>query len=209
MSSRARLTALIVLITFAWVCTLLIEGVPVSPSWLKSFSIVQIVVAGGLVLFDRLLWKVPLVSRLLHRPVIGGTWRGLVHSSYSEGPIRCYLAVKQTYARISINLLTAKGKSHSLACRWGKAGGAEGVFYIYQLVPDILGRESDPVRFGGGVLEISGHPPREVHGPYWTDSRTVGKIVFSEWTEELCGDFGTAELAAFGSRGHVTGTRAS
>lgn len=200
MGSRARLTALIVLVSFAWGCTLLIEGVPVSVSWLKSFSIVQIVVAGGLVLFDRFLWRVPPISHLLGRPVIRGTWKGMVYSSSIPHPIPCYVAVKQSYDRVHISLFTDKGRSHSLACRWGRANGTEVIFYIYQFVPDILDREHEPVRFGGGILEIAGHPPRELEVAYWTDRRTMGKIILSEWTADLCGDFGTADRAVYGTR---------
>lgn len=201
MNSRSRLTALILLITLAWAGTLLIEGVPVSSGWLRSFSIVQIMVTGGIVIFDRLLWRIWLVPRLLGRPVIHGTWRGHVFSNYRDAPIPSYLAIKQTYSRISISLITDQGRSHSLACRWSKAdNGEQGVFYIYQLVPDILSRKSDPVRFGGGMLEVAGQPPHEVHGPYWTDGLTVGKISFSEWTRKVCGDFRGAERADYVER---------
>jgi predicted pore-forming effector associated with SMODS systems len=198
MSSRSRITALIGLVTIAWVITLIIEGVPVSVTWLQSFSIVQLVVSGGIVLFNRVLWRLPLVSTLVGRPVIQGTWRGEIYSSFVDTPIPSYLSIRQTYSRIELYVITAKGRSHTRACQWGATdGGSPGVFYIYQLVPDILGRADDPVRFGGGVLEISNGPSLQLHGPYWTDARTLGRLSFAEKSKKVCTDLHGAERLTF------------
>jgi hypothetical protein len=201
MTSRTQLSALILLTTAAWVITLLIEGVPVSAGWLGSFGVVQLAVTGGVFVFDRWLWKFRPLPRLLGRPVIHGTWRGRVTSSWRPEPLDGFLVIRQTFTDVSINLITANGRSHTLACRWRNTDSGEpGVFHIYQLVPSRFARDADPVRYGGCVLEICGNPAQELRGPYWTDGSTYGELSFTAHTRHVCSDYGTAQRAEYNEK---------
>jgi SMODS-associating 2TM, beta-strand rich effector domain len=194
MTLRTRLSILVALTTVAWAITLAVEGEPLSLRWLGSFGLVQAVVTGGVFAFERYLWRLPGLPRLLNRPAIHGTWAGVVQSSYENRTIPAYLAVRQTYSSISIYVLTASGRSHTLACNWQRLeSGDPGLFYIYQLVTNVLDRPTDPVRYGGGILEICGRPPIELAGPYWTDARTIGVLSFKHRVKRLHTDFNRAD----------------
>ena len=58
-----------------WAVLLFVE-VFLKATYLKPYSVVVTVLVIGLILFDRWLWRMPGVSRLVRHPILQGNWKG-------------------------------------------------------------------------------------------------------------------------------------
>jgi hypothetical protein len=69
-------------------------------------------------IFDKYLWRVPILQRigLVKVPDLNGTWKGDIVSSFDAQATKhdVTVEIRQSWARISINVGTQNSKSHSL-----------------------------------------------------------------------------------------------
>jgi SMODS-associating 2TM, beta-strand rich effector domain len=188
MSLRFQIIVWVGLSTAVWALLLLFRGVAVDPHWIGSFGQAVTLVTVIVVATDRYFCYLGPLCRLVpHQPVIHGTWKGWIESSKQKAPIPGFLVITQSLTRVSVSLLTARGRSHTITSRWGKTDlRAPAVHYTFRRFPSKPAGEGQPIiRFGSGVLEISGRPAGKITGPYWTEVQTIGHMEFTRATKKL------------------------
>lgn len=199
-----------VLTTATWVGVVLIRGTPLDVSVLTSFGLVLAVVVFLMASLDRLLWRLPGVGLLLRSgmPVIQGTWKGQVRSSRREQPFDAFLVITQTLSRVSVRLLAETGSSETLASSWGRSDDRNpAIFYVWRRHPLALGEgvdgtDADPpgyIQYGAGVLEVCGEGGCHLRGPFWTDERHAGNVLFDRHQAKVCNSYRDA-TALFSNR---------
>ncbi|MGH9891676.1 MAG: hypothetical protein ACREA0_06780, partial [bacterium] len=188
--SRYHIYALVGLAFSVWALVMLATGRTVGWAELKPFSIVVSVVAGGVAVFDRWLWKIPcLYPWFVKTPDISGTWRVTLVSEWVDpdteekhGPISCFMTVRQTYSRLSMRLMTAESSSWLIA--HGFVYSDDGVIHVtgvYQNEPQIALRGTrSEIHYGALRLEVKGTPPAVLDGNYWTDRNSRGSMKLTD-----------------------------
>ena len=190
MLTRFHATTLALIVGVIWLVLLVVDGVAVELKWLAHLPRVVPVLLIVLWGFDRWLWRAPRVGEwLAGRPYLGGTWLVELRSDWKDPatglqvrPITAYMAVRQTFSKLSMRLMTRESESTLVANKILKA--EDGVFQIvtvYQNVPDIsLRGVRSEIHFGAFVLNVQGSPPQELRGHYWTDRNTSGHMTLKE-----------------------------
>jgi len=204
MQERTLIRAIVFLTTVAWVGVVVARGSKLDISLLSSFGVVATIVVALMALFDRFLWRLPVIHRAFSRthPLVRGTWPGQAISSRRDKPYDGYLVIDQTLSRVSVRLLTETGWSETLASRWGRSDdGNPAIFYIWRRYPGLAGSGPDAdegklgfIPYGAGVLEICGDSPYVLKGPYWTSEQQMGQMQFEGRDPGLCKSFADAEV---------------
>ena len=126
MLSKSHISAIVMLVVAVWAATLWIKGIPFTwdDAWplTAPFSIAVSTVYGSIILFDKLLWRIPWWRPwFIRRPVLAGTWKATLLSNYVDQttgkkvpPIEGFWVVRQNFSSISIRLFTKKSASFSL-----------------------------------------------------------------------------------------------
>jgi hypothetical protein len=168
------------------ICALLflLHGVGIKKQWLDDASLAISIALALAGLFDRYLWKLPLLRRLLVAvPDISGTWKGTVSSTWidpskkrSPAPIEAYFSVHQTASSFHLRLMTPDSSSDLLSAQvLPSAQGNCRVAGIYLNEPRIRHRLKSPIHHGAIILDIADQA-RPLHGSYWTDRATSGDM---------------------------------
>jgi hypothetical protein len=207
MVGRGRVQAALIIAIVVWSAVLFLEGVTLRFADLRPYSIAIAVVLICLYGFDRWLWRIGPLPRLLGRPVLAGTWKGELRSTWVDhetgevgAPIAAFLLIRQTYDAISLRLVTARSSSRSETAGLLKAAdGVPEVLLIYQNVPLPLQREQSPIHYGAMRLAVHGQPPTRLEGAYWTDRETKGQADFTTYSSRAFSDFASATQATTGS----------
>ena len=120
MAGKLQTQVILATTVVVWGALLLIQGVTLKASYLRPYSLVVGILILLQVVFDRWLWRVPAVARVLRCPVLRGTWKGQLRSTWEDSktgqriePIDVFLVVRQTYSTVSIRLMTAESSSRS------------------------------------------------------------------------------------------------
>lgn len=185
MISRFQLSALISIIFGIWAVFMIFTGIPITSVFFKPFSLIVGVVGIILIIFDKWLWKLPLIHSLfVPFPNISGTWQGSIISSWTDPqtskqipPIDAYLVIYQTYSSLNLRIMTRESRSDLLSGNFiSNKGSPHKIAGIYNNVPNIEVRERSPIHYGGLLLEI--HNDQTLEGEYWTDRNTKGYLKF-------------------------------
>lgn len=102
----------------AWLLNRVLEGLQFGlPWWVDAPSVVGFY-AVFYTAFDRCLWRMPILRRigLVKVPDLHGTWEGRIASSFDAHATKydATIGIRQSWARISIDLRTPDSRSHSL-----------------------------------------------------------------------------------------------
>ncbi|MGD5622406.1 hypothetical protein QUU41_22665, partial [Xanthomonas citri pv. citri] len=105
-------------------------------------------------------------------------------------PLLGSATVIQTFSSLSIRIRTNSQSSFLLAERLIRHGdGAYEVIGVYQSEPSIHLRGSQSeIHFGGFKYAVSGSPPVEMNGHYWTDRNTAGSIRLMRTIQQRAGE---------------------
>jgi hypothetical protein len=207
MPSRSQIQVAIGIVIVAWMVLLLIEGVALVPSYIKPLSLAISIAYFVLLAFDRWFWRVPFVARILHCPVLRGTWKGQIKSSWIDPgtgeriePIDVFLAIRQTYSSIFIRLLTKESSSWSLVASLdAPRDDVARASSTYQNIPGLLIQDRSRIHHGALMLEVQGNPASRLTGSYWTDRDTKGEVLMSAHVSKVCTDFTDASVIAWPS----------
>lgn len=184
---------------------LVLQGVKVETSWLRSLNIAVGAVTVLVWMFDRYAWRAPLVRRAVPRRLLRGTWRGTLISDWTEPdtgdglePIKVYLAVDQTYSDVMASLMTSESKSQSIVATLDDPSRGQCLLSaIYINTPELLRQDQSRIHRGGLVLEVSGKPADRLSGSYWTDRGTRGQLTLTGHTPTIHDSFAAAERGTF------------
>lgn len=201
MLSRLHLSVILAFAAAIWGAMLLAEGVAISGTWFRPFSTVVGVLLLLLVAFDLWAWRLRFLQGwFVPRPDIRGTWSVELRtdwknptSSTGVGPIRAFLAVRQTYSTLSLRMLTAESSSELVAAEISKAAdGTYRVAGVYRNEPKLSVRDRSPIHYGALVLEVHGDPVKDLAGYYWTDRNTRGEVQTSGRHPKISSSFDEA-----------------
>lgn len=172
-------------------------------SYLQPYSFAVSIVILFFIAFDRWLWRIPPIARALHYPVLWGTWKGQLRSTWidpSTGqgtePIDVFLVIRQTYSTVSITLMTKESSSRSLVASLDTPNDdIAGISSIYQNIPRTLIQRTSRIHHGSLMLEVHGSPANHLAGSYWTDRDTKGELVLDLRLPKIYTNFEEASKA--------------
>jgi hypothetical protein len=153
----------------------------------KSAPMVLTILNAAVFVFDRLLWKIPILHPwFVPNPNLNGTFKGNLQSSWVDPTtdlrkslIDTFVVVRQTAFTIHIRLYTAESESISLSSSFIKSDdGSQYLMCMYRNEPKQSARSQSPIHYGSCSLKIS-HNHLQLTGMYWTDRKTVGDMSFS------------------------------
>ncbi len=182
--TRTQVTALLGFAVLTWGTWLLSAGVAVGVEHLAPFSLTVGALVGVVTLFNLYVWRWPVFRSVLSdRPILRGTWQLEMESNFIDEAtgqkkrIEAYYLIRQTYAHLSIRLLTKETTSKTLCAQLSKSDDGEWMLQgTYLDTPDISQREHSQIHFGAFGLRLAGDPISSIHGQYWTDRGTKGTV---------------------------------
>jgi hypothetical protein len=207
MTSRFQAQVIIGIAVLVWALMLLTEGVTLKASYLQPYSLAVGVVILLLFAFDHWLWRIPLLARVLHCPLLRGTWRGQLRSTWKDSttsqaiePIDVFLVVRQTYSTISQRLMTKESSSRSLVASLEVSRDeVPTLSSMYQNMPDLLKQGRSRIHHGALMLEVQGNPANRLKGYYWTDRDTKGEVSLDARSKKVYTSFDEAAAAIWPS----------
>src|SRR5919107_3463242 len=209
MISRTLLWTIVGIVTGIYLIGLLLLNKPAATTIWQLSGFAVMVASVVLFAFERFLWrffrKLPGVRTIFKHPVVHGTWKGTIESSYvypetgeREGPTEAYLAVRQTYSSIHVELFTSRSPSESLACELKKkSNGRYEIYTIYENKAPSLSRGTSPIHHGGMMLKVVGDPARALEGSYWTDRETHGVLKGDKYSQDVYDRFEDASKGTY------------
>jgi len=180
---------------------MVLGGIPITNDFFRPFSFVVGIVGILLLLFDKWLWKLPVIHSLfVPFPDVSGTWKGQIVSSWKDAktgeqrePIDAFLVIYQTYSSINIRMITKESKSDLLSGNIiQNQSGSDKIAGIYNNFPNLLIRDKSPIHYGGLLLEINNGEKTILEGEYWTDRDTKGTLRFDIRMKKICDNFDSA-----------------
>lgn len=178
-----------------WFVAALMMGVPVDQAWTKPLSITASVVVLLLMSFDSFLWAL-VPNRFMRVPKLAGTWKATLKSSFKNDDgkpteLTCFLAIKQTYSSIHIEMLFPKSESYSTSASIVFPDGIAELWYSYRSEAHSLNRDGNPPHKGAAKMRIA----EGLSGDYWTDRGSYGRIETSAHTSKFIRDYKSAAAA--------------
>lgn len=171
------------------------DGPEVAGITVGRLGIVSTVLISAIVVFNRWLWRIPLVVRVLRTgPVLRGTWKGESVSTYDNERRVVFLAVRQSFTEIEARLMTEESTSETTSSQLLRRPEDLTILeYSYSNVPRATVRDRSEVHFGSARLESTGQQPTRLEGDYWTDRRTTGEMRFTTRTDRILQTYADAE----------------
>lgn len=212
MTNGLLLKGLIAVAALAWAGALVADGKAVPSSFFAPMSTVTGIVAFTLVVFEKVLWRVPGMSLLVHRPDLRGTWKGTVRSSWvgPDGlpqPERdVFVTIAQTYSTLHVRLFSDESSSEPLvASVLRHPDDTYDVALVYRNSPKVAVRERSEISVGGALLRVGGEKEEKLEGQYWTDRLTRGDMSVVRFTRTRARDLTTARALAAAAAAKSTG----
>lgn len=176
------------------------DGPQVAGITVGRLGIVSTVLITVIGVFDRWLWRVPAFVRILRTgPVLRGTWKGRLISTYDQQSRRVYLSVRQRFTEIEVRMMTEESTSETTSSQLLRRPEDLSVIeYSYSNIPRATVRDRSEVHFGTARLECTGQVPSRLEGAYWTDRRTTGEIELTTRVPVLLQSYAEAEAYDFG-----------
>ncbi len=199
LSPRTHIVAVVVVVVFT--VGIWLSGDGVELGWLRFYSAAVFLAAAVVELWDRILWRVPIIQRLGARPRnVRGTWKGRL-TSYWVDPATgrsppaktVYFAVRQTGTTVSAVLFTNQLKSYSTLASVRHTAGSSSLDYLYVGRPEMKYEEGNRMHHGSASLDIVGQPATRLAGRYWTDRDSRGELEFVERRPQVAEDYQSAE----------------
>jgi hypothetical protein len=169
-------------------------------TYAKALVTASGVVVLFLLAYDRWAWRWPPFRSLTRRPILHGTWKAELRTSYparAHETIECYLAITQTYSQICVDMLFDRSSSRSMSGDLVFEGGRCVLYYIFYTQAGALHREGNPPGRGGAALVVSREPDLYLEGDYWTERDTRGTVRTLGRAAKVHDTFEAARTAAY------------
>jgi hypothetical protein len=169
----------------------------VSSSVLSPLAILSIALL--ILAYDRCLWRLPLVRRLTGVPLLAGTWRGTLVSTYScsdvrqRQPILVAMLITQTASTVTVSLFTNESMSTSTTAlltrlkdrRWSLS-------WSYENTPCATVRDRSVRHRGKAEANVGIENGAILGADYFTDRHTSGEIKLVDWSPSRYGTLKSA-----------------
>lgn len=173
----ARITiALAALVSGAIVLS---TGGRVDISLAKAVATASTVVILLLLAFDRWLWRWPGIRRLHATPVIRGTWKTELRTTYEDRKdelIEGYLAIDQTYSSIRARMLFDRSRSSPMTGDLVRENGRVVLYYVFRTDKHALEPATNRPSRGAADLTVGMKPTPHLEGDYWMEVGTRGSL---------------------------------
>jgi hypothetical protein len=166
--------------------------------WISGASSAVILM---LVVYDRWLWRWPLVRKAAEyqgRPVIHGTWQGQLKykkdGQGNPGTTPVYLSIAQTYSTVQVRGFFTTSESYSLTADIDRPlPNQRRLVFAYHGEAPHPNRDNNRPHDGTAMLNIVGIPAKHIKGSYYTDRGGSGEIKLTEYTPSLSESYEDAE----------------
>ena len=118
----------------------------------------------------------------LNRPyILKKYYQGIIRYEYNGVPGEKKISVKVMQSRLTLKIETKTdiNSSVTISARIVSEFGKHILYYIYLTNPSALSQSQNPIQYGTCRMVLEGDNSKII-GKYWTSSRTMGDI---EWTE--------------------------
>lgn len=196
MNANTQVKVAIGIAAAVWFVIAILTHQTTSTTALRTISIAGSAATIIFLLYDRYIWKWPIVRMFTGKPVITGTWRGTVRSDYlAPGksrplpPIAAVIRIEQTDSKVYVTLFTSESQSVSELGRVVKEpDGRWRIIWQYVNSPRPPVRHRSNVHQGVCDVYISGKHGEALTGQYYTNRKTVGEVNFNEWSKQQYAD---------------------
>jgi SMODS-associating 2TM, beta-strand rich effector domain len=165
--------------------------------WIVSTTSVVILF---LLVFDRWLWRYAPFYWMVSRPILHGTWKSELNTTYAaraEETIEAYLVIRQTYSRICVDMLFDRSRSRSMSGDLVQEGGRCNLYYIFHSHAHTRHREGNPPSRGAAALTIARQPQTHIEGDYWMERETGGDLKTVGYSPKIYDTFSAAQTASY------------
>lgn len=192
MLTDRRVRAVLTVAAPIWAALLLLQGVNVDLGFFKPLSAVTGTTIIALGLYDRRLWRWPLLRKLQQQPIVHGTWSGQLVSTWvnpatskSPDPIEVFMVVHQTASTVRFEMLTAESASRTVSAALEDAeAGAWVLSGMYLNTPELSIQQRSRIHRGSAVMQVHRGKTVLIEGSYWTDRDTRGSLRFDRHSPE-------------------------
>lgn len=195
MPSQGKGQVIVATVALVWLVLALVTDQTLSPTPLRLYSVGGSVVALLLLVYERYVWRWPLVRRFTGMPLLDGTWRGVVVSSHGAipNPIPSVFRVSQTATAITVTMFSAESSSTSrYAALTSLSDQRWALMWSYDNMPRASVRHRSEHHRGSAEAILGNENDEMLVGEYYTDRLTRGEIRLDEWSPSR---YGTAESA--------------
>ena len=161
-----------------------------------------------LVLYDRWIWRWPLVqklSELAGHPIIHGTWKATLaferDANGRPGTLTCYFSIYQTLSGVQLRGFFTTSESQSLTASIDRPQPNQYrlVFAYHSEAPHPARNQNRP-HDGTAMLNIIGRPVESLIGSYYTDRGGAGTLKLTGYTKKLSESYDQAASRQYGKR---------
>jgi hypothetical protein len=194
----ARITIALAAIVSAFV--VVASGGSVNLNLTKAVVSASSVVILVLLAFDRILWRLPGFRRFHRRPILHGTWKTELSTSYEERKdegIDCYLVINQTFSRICARMLFDRSRSGSMSGDIVRENGRCVLYFVFRSDKDALEPAANPPGRGAADLTIATKPSLHLEGDYWMMGGTQGKMRTVGYSKTLFDTYSGAQEGGY------------
>jgi hypothetical protein len=185
----------------AWALILLVTGDSLKASWAQPVGLAASIVVLVLLAYDRWVWRWRALRRLTRRPVLHGTWRTELRTSYGDCKdevIQAYLVIRQTYSRILVAMLFDRSRSNSMSAELVVEDGRWVLHYLFRSEKQVLYRDGNPPARGAAQLTVAKVPKIHLEGDYWMEHGTRGQVRTVGYNRAICDTYHAADNQSYG-----------
>jgi SMODS-associating 2TM, beta-strand rich effector domain len=189
MVERKTVQIIVGIVAGVWLVLALLAGQTLSPMPLRLYSVSVAAVTLVFLTYDQYLWRWKFVRYFTGLPLLEGTWRGTLFSSFIRDgqqipPTSVVLRIKQSAFSVSITLFTAESSSVSEQARLTKeSDGRWRLSWLYANTPRPSVRYRSDRHHGACYLYIGATSQDGLRGEYFTDRLTRGELKLTEWSK--------------------------
>lgn len=183
-----------------------LTGKTVDSDGLKWVSSIATVITFAVLIFDRWLWRAPIIRWIVIRlgvPIVHGTWKGKLNydadADGKSGSVDFYLRIKQTFSSVTLCGFVSTSESYALAASIEKTKTATPqLVYMYRSEAPHGKRTNNRPHDGASVLKLIGAPVRSIEGSYFTERPGgSGQIVLTRKSGKLAQTFDDAKALTY------------
>jgi SMODS-associating 2TM, beta-strand rich effector domain len=195
-NASTRVKVAIGIAAVIWFVVAILTHQTASTTALRTISIAGSAVTIIFLLYDRYLWRSPIVRTFTGKPLVAGTWRGTLQSDYvppgKSRPvptIPAVIRVEQTDSNLYVTLFTNESQSVSdLGRLVRESDGRWRITWQYISSPRPPVRHRSNVHQGVCDVYLTGVYGEGLAGQYFTNRKTGGEVHFGEWSKRQYSD---------------------
>lgn len=192
--------AVIALAAAAWAAIVVVGGGQLESAWMKPLGLASSVVVFVILGLDRWAWRWPVVRRVVRRPVLRGTWKAELRTTY-EGrageAIEAYLVIRQTLSKITATMLFDRSNSTSMSADLVCEDDRWTLYYLFRSDKHALETADNPPARGAAHITVGRSPRLHLEGDYWMERGTSGRVRTLGHASALYDTFSGAQLGSY------------